>query len=69
MGKSPSASLFNSVVSIRNPRHLISDCSVRLNRKTEHNKLKLFTGWFDAPLAREGREEARRAGKLLRAHG
>jgi len=37
--------------------------------KTEHNKLGLFTGWEDAPLAREGREEARRAGQLLKAHG
>jgi 2,3-bisphosphoglycerate-dependent phosphoglycerate mutase len=37
--------------------------------KTEHNKLGLFTGWEDAPLAAEGRDEARRAGKLLRRHG
>jgi 2,3-bisphosphoglycerate-dependent phosphoglycerate mutase len=37
--------------------------------KTEHNKLSLFTGWEDAPLAQEGREEARLAGKLLKAHG
>lgn len=37
--------------------------------KTEHNKLGLFTGWEDAPLAREGKEEARQAGKLLKAHG
>jgi 2,3-bisphosphoglycerate-dependent phosphoglycerate mutase len=37
--------------------------------KTQHNKLGLFTGWEDAPLADEGREEARNAGKLLRAHG
>jgi 2,3-bisphosphoglycerate-dependent phosphoglycerate mutase len=29
----------------------------------------LFTGWFDAPLASEGREEAIQAGKLLKAHG
>ena len=37
--------------------------------KTEHNKLGLFTGWEDAPLAAEGRSEAREAGQLLRAHG
>lgn len=37
--------------------------------KTEHNKLKLFTGWEDAPLAPEGIDEAREAGKLLRLHG
>ena len=37
--------------------------------KTEHNKLKLFTGWEDAPLAKEGVEEAREAGRLLKAHG
>lgn len=37
--------------------------------KTEHNKLGLFTGWEDAPLAKEGRQEAANAGKLLKAHG
>lgn len=37
--------------------------------KTEHNKLGLFTGWEDAPLAKEGIEEAKEAGKLLKAHG
>jgi 2,3-bisphosphoglycerate-dependent phosphoglycerate mutase len=37
--------------------------------KTEHNKLGLFTGWEDAPLAEEGRKEARDAGKLLQRHG
>lgn len=37
--------------------------------KTEHNKLGLFTGWEDVPLAREGIEEAREAGRLLKAHG
>lgn len=36
--------------------------------KTEHNKLGLFTGWEDAPLAPEGVEEARLAGKLLKFH-
>lgn len=37
--------------------------------KTEYNKLGVFTGWEDAPLANEGRVEARRAGKLLKRHG
>ena len=37
--------------------------------KTQHNKLGLFTGWEDAPLADEGIEEAKLAGRLLRAHG
>mmetsp|Transcript_3745 Transcript_3745/g.4312 ORF Transcript_3745/g.4312 Transcript_3745/m.4312 type:complete len:852 (+) Transcript_3745:42-2597(+) len=37
--------------------------------KTEHNKLKLFTGWEDAPLAMEGIEEAKEAGRLLKLHG
>jgi len=37
--------------------------------KTENNKLGLFTGWDDVPLATDGVEEARRAGQLLRLHG
>ena len=37
--------------------------------KTSNNKLGLFTGWEDAPLADEGRDEARAAGKLLKQHG
>ena len=37
--------------------------------RTEHNKLGLFTGWEDAPLALEGIQEARDAGRLLRLHG
>ena len=37
--------------------------------KTEHNKLGLFTGWQDPPLAPEGTEEAREAGKLLKKFG
>lgn len=37
--------------------------------KTQHNKLGLFTGWEDAPLADEGIEEAKEAGKLLKMHG
>jgi 2,3-bisphosphoglycerate-dependent phosphoglycerate mutase len=37
--------------------------------KTENNKLGLFTGWDDVPLAADGVEEAKRAGKLLKLHG
>lgn len=37
--------------------------------KTEHNKLGLFTGFQDVPLAVEGIEEAKRAGKLLKKNG
>jgi 2,3-bisphosphoglycerate-dependent phosphoglycerate mutase len=37
--------------------------------KTEHNKLGLFTGWEDAPLATDGVVEAREAGRLLKSHG
>ena len=36
--------------------------------KTEHNKLGLFTGWYDATLSPEGRLEAKEAGILLRRH-
>lgn len=37
--------------------------------KTHYNRLGIFTGWEDAPLADQGREEARAAGRLLRLHG
>ena len=37
--------------------------------KTEHNKLGLFTGWEDVSLAKDGVEEDRNAGKLLKMHG
>eukprot|EP00595_Chromulina_sp_UTEXLB2642_P000043 CAMPEP_0196761892 /NCGR_PEP_ID=MMETSP1095-20130614/1201_1 /TAXON_ID=96789 ORGANISM="Chromulina nebulosa, Strain UTEXLB2642" /NCGR_SAMPLE_ID=MMETSP1095 /ASSEMBLY_ACC=CAM_ASM_000446 /LENGTH=367 /DNA_ID=CAMNT_0042111961 /DNA_START=478 /DNA_END=1578 /DNA_ORIENTATION=+ len=37
--------------------------------KTEYNKLGIFTGWDDAPLAAEGIEEATKAGKILKQHG
>jgi bisphosphoglycerate-dependent phosphoglycerate mutase family 1 len=33
------------------------------------NSLGLFTGWDDVPLAVEGVEEAKQAGKLLKLHG
>lgn len=37
--------------------------------KTQHNKLGLFTGWEDAPLAEEGIEEAKQAGRNLKKFG
>jgi 2,3-bisphosphoglycerate-dependent phosphoglycerate mutase len=37
--------------------------------RTHHNNLGLFTGWEDPPLASEGIEDARRAGRLLQRHG
>lgn len=33
------------------------------------HRLGVFTGWEDAPLANEGRVEARKAGRLLKRHG
>lgn len=37
--------------------------------RTPHNKLALFTGWEDPPLAIEGEEDAKWAGRLLKQHG
>lgn len=37
--------------------------------RTPHNKLQLFTGWEDPPLAIEGVEDARNAGRMLKKHG
>jgi 2,3-bisphosphoglycerate-dependent phosphoglycerate mutase len=37
--------------------------------RTPHNKLSLFTGWEDPPLAEEGVEDAEWAGRLLKKHG
>ena len=37
--------------------------------RTPHNNLGLFTGWEDAPLAPDGVEDAKNAGKLLKKHG
>jgi hypothetical protein len=50
---------------------MVSDAQLVIIRhgKTEFNKLGLFTGWDDAPLAPEGRAEAVAAGQLLKAHG
>jgi 2,3-bisphosphoglycerate-dependent phosphoglycerate mutase len=37
--------------------------------ESEWNKLNLFTGWKDVDLSEKGVEEARRAGRLLKARG
>jgi 2,3-bisphosphoglycerate-dependent phosphoglycerate mutase len=37
--------------------------------RTPHNNMGLFTGWEDPPLAKEGVEDAKRAGRLLKRHG
>ena len=37
--------------------------------RTPHNNLGLFTGWEDPPLAAEGIEDAKNAGRLLKMHG
>jgi 2,3-bisphosphoglycerate-dependent phosphoglycerate mutase len=36
--------------------------------RTPHNNMKLFTGWEDPPLAEEGVEDAKNAGRLLKLH-
>jgi 2,3-bisphosphoglycerate-dependent phosphoglycerate mutase len=36
--------------------------------RTPHNNLGLFTGWEDPPLAEEGVDDARNAGRLLKRH-
>jgi 2,3-bisphosphoglycerate-dependent phosphoglycerate mutase len=37
--------------------------------RTRHNNMQLFTGWEDPPLAVEGVEDAKNAGRLLKRHG
>lgn len=37
--------------------------------RTPHNNLGLFTGWEDPPLAPDGVEDAKKAGRLLKMHG
>ena len=37
--------------------------------RTPHNNLGLFTGWEDPPLAPDGIEDAKNAGRLLKRHG
>lgn len=51
------------------PKRLDSVIVIIRHGKTQHNKLGLFTGWEDAPLADEGIEEAKEAGRLLKLHG
>lgn len=51
------------------PTRLDSVIVIIRHGKTQHNKLGLFTGWEDAPLADEGIVEAKEAGRLLRVHG
>jgi 2,3-bisphosphoglycerate-dependent phosphoglycerate mutase len=37
--------------------------------RTPHNNMQLFTGWEDPPLADEGVEDAKNAGRILKRHG
>ncbi|KAL7534622.1 hypothetical protein ACHAXR_006840 [Thalassiosira sp. AJA248-18] len=37
--------------------------------RTPHNNMGLFTGWEDPPLAPDGVEDAKNAGRLLKMHG
>lgn len=37
--------------------------------RTPHNNMGLFTGWEDPPLAPDGVEDAKNAGRLLKLHG
>ena len=37
--------------------------------RTPHNNMQLFTGWEDPPLATEGVDDAKNAGRLLKRHG
>lgn len=37
--------------------------------RTRHNNMQLFTGWEDPPLAAEGIEDAKSAGRILKRHG
>lgn len=37
--------------------------------RTPHNNMQLFTGWEDPPLAAEGIEDAKNAGRTLKRHG
>jgi 2,3-bisphosphoglycerate-dependent phosphoglycerate mutase len=36
--------------------------------RTPHNNMQLFTGWEDPPLAEEGVEDAKNAGRILKRH-
>jgi 2,3-bisphosphoglycerate-dependent phosphoglycerate mutase len=37
--------------------------------RTPYNNMQLFTGWADPPLAEEGVEDAKNAGRVLKRHG
>ena len=37
--------------------------------ESEWNKLNLFTGWTDVDLSEKGHEEAKAAGRVLKAEG
>lgn len=63
----PSASILPGIGNV--PIRRDSVIVIIRHGKTEHNKLGLFTGWEDAPLAQDGIVEAREAGRLLKAHG
>ena len=63
----PSASVFQIASGPRIRRDSV--IVIIRHGKTEHNKLGLFTGWEDAPLADEGVKEAKEAGRLLKQHG
>jgi len=59
-----------TIPSLQNSQQQRKDLLVIIRHgKTEHNKLGLFTGWEDAPLAQEGIDEAIEAGRLLKLHG
>ena len=45
------------------------DFAIIRHGQSEANKLNIFTGWRDSPLSEQGVNEARGAGKLLRAEG
>jgi len=61
----------NSTATASGRRSLIKEPYVVIVRhgQTEYNKLGIFTGWDDAPLAQEGQSGASRAGQLLKLHG
>lgn len=59
----------NTIPSLGYPSRKDNVLVIIRHGKTEHNKLGLFTGWEDAPLAPEGIIEAREAGRLLKLHG
>jgi 2,3-bisphosphoglycerate-dependent phosphoglycerate mutase len=63
----PSAAVFSNAGDV--PIRRDSVIVIIRHGKTQYNKLGLFTGWEDAPLADEGIAEAKLAGQLLKVHG